>query len=201
MRAACRLLFGGDVKALLAGVLVLAGSRAAIAQDVPDTTGDAGPVIATAISIAATAGSVALGAAGASVHEDARGLGDGLLVAGAASLLVTPALGHLYGEHKLLTPGTIVRAGGAAVVAASVLWFAEIESHVIGDEQQPVVVVLPVLGAVSGLAMVAGGTVFDVVTAGTATARWNREHALTPVPVVISSPSGAVAGVGVTGRF
>ena len=135
------------------------------------------------------------------MRNSSLGLCDSLLVASAASLLITPASGHVYGEHKLLTPGTIVRAGGAVVVTASIVWFAEIESHVIGDEPQPGVVVLPVLGAVGGVATFVGGTVFDLVTAGSATSRWTREHALAPLPIVIKSASGAVAGVGVTGRF
>ena len=188
------------MKALLVGLVVLAVSRVAFAQDVPDGS-EPNPDAATAISIAATAGSVAIGVAGISVRNSSPALCDSLLVASAASLLITPALGHLYGEHTWLTPGTIVRAGGAAVAAASIVWFAKIESHVIGDEPQPGVVVVPVLGAVGGVATFVGGTVFDLVTAGSATARWAREHAVAPVPIVISSPSGAVAGAGFTGRF
>ncbi len=168
---------------------ILALARATHADPARD------PDLASDISIASTAGSIAIGAAGVALYNENSLVGPSLVIGGVASLVVTPAIGHLYGEHRFLTGGSLLRIAGAVAVTGGVIGTFEqlfCESCSIA----PLVV-----GGV-GLLAIVGGTVLDLATARSATAQWNHEHQVELVPIGIPTPSRAtVPGLGIAGRF
>jgi hypothetical protein len=171
-------------------LVMLALARAAHADAARD------PDLASDISIASTAGSIALAGAGIVAWHENSTLGADLVVGSIVSLVVTPAIGHVYGEHRFFTGGTVLRVAG----------FVALTGSAIGVYDQLLCVAecsvgLLVLGGVGALAIV-GGTVIDLATARSSTARWNREHHLELVPMAIPTPSrSAVPGLGIAARF
>jgi len=172
-------------------------------------------VVATEISVGATAGSLALIGAGLAM-SDPRGGGPAMFGVGAVSLLLTPALGHAYGEHTLLTTGTELRGVGlSAMLVGFVIHRVETaDSSFCGTfdngspgantctpQPQPSTNTgLYVLGA--GAALVLTGVVLDIATAGSSTRHWQNEHSLALGPTVVKSSTGSsLAGGSLSGRF
>jgi hypothetical protein len=154
------------------------------------------PDLASDISIASTAGSIALAGAGIAVWNDHSAVGASLVLGAIASLVVTPAIGHVYGEHRFFTGGTILRiAGLAALTGGAIGTFGQLFCE---DNCSSGPLVLAGIGALA----IVGGTVLDLATARSAAARWNREHHVELVPVGIPTPSRAtVPGLGIAARF
>jgi hypothetical protein len=159
-----------------------------------DTARD--PDLASDISIASTAGSIALAGAGIALWNDNSLVGASLVVGGIASLVVTPAIGHIYGEHRFFTGGTILRIAGAAALTGGAI--GTFEQLFCEDNCSSGPLVLAGIGALA----IIGGTVIDLATARSSTARWNHEHHVELVPMAIPTPSRGIApGVGITLRF
>ena len=202
------------LKSLLAVSTLVALSAVASADDADDVVEHRDPSTAIAISAAATTGSFVVMGAGLALADSRDGSAPGvaLFVIGASSLVVTPAMGHLYGEHTLLTGGTIARGvGESAVVLGGIL---ELGSALDGlgclaasdngpnncSSQPRDNTGLYLMGA--GAAVVLAGTIYDIATAGSSTTHWNNEHQLSFAPTAIKATNGStVAGFGLSGRF
>ncbi|HEY1546192.1 MAG TPA: hypothetical protein VGG28_00160 [Kofleriaceae bacterium] len=170
-------------------VLVTGQARTAHADPARD------PDLATDLSIASTAGSIALAGAGIAVWNTNAAVGASLVVGGIASLVVTPAIGHVYGEHRFFTGGTMLRAAGLVMLVVGV---GDTVSELFCDECSSTPLVLAGAGALA----IVGGAVIDLATAHSAAARWNREHGVQIVPMAIPTPScSIVPGIGVAARF
>lgn len=127
---------------------------------------------AVALSLSGTAASTALVVIGFNTASPK------LDIAGLATGLITPSLGEWY-AGRYLTLGLVTRVAGAGIVATSG-----------GD---PGAILL-------GVGIEAAGAVYDVATAGSAAADYNRRHVLV-TPTVLPTPSGPTLGLGVGGSF
>jgi hypothetical protein len=154
------------------------------------------PDLASDISIASTAGSIALAGAGIAVWNENSLVGASLVLGSIASLVVTPAIGHIYGEHRFLTGGTILRiAGVAALTGGAIAAYGQLFCE---DNCSSAPLVLAGVGALA----IVGGTVLDLATAHSSAVRWNREHHIELVPMAIPTPSrSTVPGLGIAIRF
>lgn len=146
------------------------------------------------LSLGGTAASAALVIAGADLHN-----GDVVLF-GLASSLVTPSLGQWYSGQPLTTGMAVRTASGIATVVglAGVLSCSNEFSDTpksCGDG--------PALLLLGGLAGYAGGTIYDIATAGRAAREYNDSHFRVRVsPTVMRTPSGnSTMGVGIGGAF
>ena len=217
------LLCSSRMKALVIATSVLAATSIVDAQ--PSLAGPDDVVIpapepaphsakhAVAISAEGTAASILLIGLGLTLETGNRGstaefIGSMALDGGALSLVVTPSLGHLYGEHRWLTPGFYVRAGGVAVVAAGA--FVELADNVNGlfcsaaEGPCPAANNRGWMIAGAGGAMILAGAIYDIATAGSATDDYNAKHRVSMHfgPTAIRTPNNTtVAGIGFGGSF
>ena len=129
-----------------------------------------------------------------------RRAGEGLMIAGAVTTLVTPSLGDWYaGEY--LTTGVKLRAAGLGVglVGVGVYFAGESKCQQFGDScyggSGPNVSGASVAFAAGG-ALYLAGAIYDVVHAPTA-----ADERFQIVPAVIASAHGPTTGVGIGGRF
>ncbi len=130
--------------------------------------------------------------------------GSSLVKVGIAAMIVGPATGHWYAHE----PGLIGLA--ARSVAAVALYYGLDELRYGGcDLDCPVNDTsgqrnerLGYALTISGLAVFAASTVYDVVLARREVGTWNREHAIAVAPTAIATPSGGTTmGIGIGGRF
>jgi hypothetical protein len=170
-------------------LVLLALARSAHADSARD------PDLASDISIASTLGSIAIGGAGVALYHENSLAGASLVIGGVASLIVTPAIGHIYGEHRFLTGGSLLRIAGAVALTGGVIGtFEQLFCEDCSVE--------PLVAGGIGILAIVGGTVIDLATARSSTARWNREHHLELVPMAIPTPSrSTVPGLGIAARF
>lgn len=116
-----------------------------------------------------------------------------LALAGAVGMLIGPSLGHWY-AGQYVTGGLLIRGAGAALVLGGLVQALDdfgCEGSC-GSEGATL--------ALAGAAVFIGGTLYDLATAGRAAREWNEKH-LDMGPMVVSSVSGPVAGLGVAGSF
>jgi hypothetical protein len=147
------------------------------------------------LSLGGTAASAALVLAGSETNN-----GD-LMLFGLASSLVTPSLGQWYSGQPLTT-GMAIRAASAVVTIAGLGEALGCSSdfsdtpHSCGNG--------PGYMMLGGLIGYAGGTIYDIATAGRAARDYNDAHGLRMrvSPTVMHTPSGAsTMGVGIGGTF
>jgi hypothetical protein len=203
------------MRSLPAATIVLATAATASAQ--PSETPPArtkSPTKALALSAGGTAAGAAVVVAGFAINQTsyepaARYGGEGLALAGAATMLVAPSFGHLYADD-VWTTGLKLRAGGLVAMGTGIALFATdhamTSQECAGDQighcnLVPAGIKLGV--AALGLVAVGVGAGMDIATAPRAARRWNEQHALsfTVAPTVMPTRDGTVAGLGVAGTF
>lgn len=131
------------------------------------------PVVATALSVGGLLGSSALLA----LSEDSFAL----WTAGAAGLLVTPSLGHVYtGDWLRAGVTTGLRAGGAYLIIGAA--FAGLPLN----DSEPDDKTVPAVMSATGLVAFAAGTIYSIWDAPASARRANakrRRVALVPMPI------------------
>jgi len=167
--------------ALSVSILVSVG----VAHADTDTNTDRSPALALGLSLAGTAASTAAIALGEVGHGDT---GEFLAFGGAASLLLTPSLGHFYTGDYFST-GLIIRGAGAGLIG---LAFGCVFRCSAGTAEGMLI---------TGAAGVVIGALVDVGSAANSAREWNAKHALTVAPTAISTATGHAFGVGLGGRF
>jgi hypothetical protein len=186
--AGTRVAMRGGVRFIVVAVVVAVAVSRAAAADPTQPPDDKDPAIAYVLSVGGTLAPFAIGAI-------AYGNGDEnaptrVLVLGGLSMMFLPSAGHWY-AGQAWTWGTTARVAGAATVALLGLYYIACEDcdpHTGGT----------ILG-VTGAALVVGGVVYDIATAGTAVHRWNDQHRGALTPTVVRT--GTCWGVGIGGTF
>jgi len=171
------------VKAL---ALLAALGAVAHAEPDPDTRLS---VIGSAFPIAAIGLGTLVGAAG--TEAPIRDIGGVVAIGGALVGVVTPALGS-FANHRYLTGGMAMRAGGLVVEAIGILRGFNNE---IGecDDAGPCHHSATTYGLLAaGAALYLGGALLDIVEA---------HHAVEVVPTAIKTPSSTAPGLAVALRF
>jgi hypothetical protein len=118
-------------------------------------------------------------------------------VPGVVGLFIGPSVGHWYaGSSNLGGIALRTAAFGIVVVGLSEFYSDSVHDGVSAAELRRN---YRRGGAImfGGLGLFAGSALYDIVTAGNAARRWNREHVLTVAPLVAPSSTGLV----VTGHF
>jgi hypothetical protein len=177
--------------ALVLLLLALAG-RPSLADDAssPVTTSDTkSPGVAAALSIGGTlVGGVWL--AGVAVQDGPSG---DAFIGPAAVLTVGPSLGHVYtGSYGLAAIGVAARVGGYLVTSAGA-GHCEIDPN---DIDGCIRVGRNDALYYSGLALMVGGTLAELVDAPLSAQRYNREHASVSVVPTAAPGSMGLALVG-----
>ncbi len=144
---------------------------------------------ALALSIGGTLAGVGLFAFG--YHSDRPEL----LAGGALTAIVAPSFGHFYaGEY--VTPGGIVRLGGAGLALTGLVIAMTHWSSPNGPPDYAGVL------AVGGGILMASGAIADIAGTPRAVARYNRKHAFSISPSVVSSGGGPSGfGLSIGGSF
>jgi hypothetical protein len=137
-----------------------------------------GPLLLVAAKVAASAGSI----------EASLGLG----LAGFGAIAAGPSAGHWYaGESNL---GMIA----LRTVGVTTAFVGLAMAHCGSGECDPVGSAV----AFSGFAVVAGTTIYDVVTAGDAVRRYNRKsHSLSIAPTLLRNGTDSRVGFSLSGKF
>ncbi len=134
---------------------------------------------------------------------------ESIALAGLGAMYVGPSTGHWY-AHRIGGIGLAVRAGALAAMVygfrkadhqgydcidldAAACEAAENQWH--REEKIGMGVFY------GGFALWLGSSVFDVVMAVRATRDWNREHALTIAPMMMSTPNGRATGLSLQMQF
>jgi hypothetical protein len=162
------------------------------------------PVGATLISAGTTAISLAV------LYAGMRNNDLSLLEVGYGGLMVTPSLGHIYGDPgHVTTEGVVARGVGTGIMMLGALLSVPNDLHAFGcisnsanepcnsDRTGPDIVL-------AGLAVVVAGAVIDIATAGPATQRHNERHraAVSVTPTVMRTADRSMAGgVALGGTF
>jgi hypothetical protein len=179
----------------LALSIALVGLSSGVAAADPEASDQKDPGVAVAMSL------VGLGISTAATVEGIRGSNLTLGFGGLASTLITPSFGEWY-AGELGTAGMALRAGSAALLIGGMS--AEVACGGSGPntcQLQGGMVALGVLGYTAGI-------IYDVATAPRAARRYNARHAatpqpprITPMPTVLTPPSGPVMGLGIGGSL
>lgn len=146
---------------------------------------------ALALSLGGTAASIAVTAVGFSTDNHALG------VVGLGSTLLTPSLGEWY-AGKPLTIGMGIRAASTVAFLAGVAGTCTdvpCENHF--DSAASYLMV-------GGLAGMAGGALYDIVTAKAAAREYNAKHGytLTVAPTAVRTANGqSTMAIGISGTF
>jgi hypothetical protein len=172
----------------LVAAAVLVGSLGAAHAD-PDEPRS--PTVATFLSLGGVVGSGLVMAVGAGMDGSASSV---MVLAGAASLLVTPALGEIY-SGRYLSAGTLTRVAGAGLAAAGVGCALSSINH--GGCGEALFTGMVAVGA----GVFVTGAVLDLALAGTAAEDFNRKHGFAIAPGAIVTPSGSSPTLGLSGRF
>jgi hypothetical protein len=172
---------------------------------------DRSPDTALTISIASTAASAAL--IGSSFAVDQGRRSEGLLVAGAASLIFTPGFGHGYGRGDLATVGLALRASALPVAIASYATLAvtAFDDLCLGTQCTPqprdrgdrVARGLAYSGLGVSAALVIAGTAYDLATVRRETREGNATRRLlrSITPSVVQTQYGMAPALAVAGTF
>ena len=169
---------------LVLAALVLVPS-AARADDAPTYKDPNTAIMLSGFGYAASVGLTIGGAVALANDNGDETFGTALVLAGGASSIVTPSLGHWY-AGDILTPGLGLRVVGAGLATFAI--FSDGDDASIG---------LMLLGG----ALASGGTIYDLVTAGRAAHAYNAKHNLTLMPTVVRTASGSAPAFGLGGRF
>jgi hypothetical protein len=183
----------------------------AIARPASDRPAPRSPRRAIAISALGTMGSLALIGAAAGITAATPGGNGGdpvffLTLAGATGFLIAPSLGHVYGEDRWWTTGAKLRvAGVSAALVGGYSWAASLATAEGDPTTAAKIFGYGGIGVFSvGCALLLGGVIHDIATAGSATERYNRNIglSLSVTPMVIRTASNQnVGGLGLAGRF
>jgi hypothetical protein len=139
-------------------------------------------------------------------YEGTRRAGEGLMIAGAVSTVITPSLGDWYaGEY--FTTGVKLRAAGLGIGLVGLGYYYGSEKScspsLFGSAACEGGTPPDARGAsmvwVVGGALYLSGIVYDVVHAPTAADRANEHFQV--MPAVIPTQHGVVSGVGIGGKF
>jgi hypothetical protein len=148
---------------------------------------------ATAASWGLTIGAGFIGAGDPEASDRALQVRAGLMLTGMAGALIGPGLGHWYGGEGILTRGLALRAGGGAIaLLGTAIAFDQCPLTSASESCTPTAS-LAIVAA--GIALVAAGTIDDIVTAPRSARRHNRRLELAPVATHRS------AGLALGGRF
>ena len=173
------------MKAVLVLALVTATAHAeppSLTPTVPDAVDDKSPAVALALSAGTTLAGIGMMAAGDGNRSA------GLTTAGLVAFAIGPTVGHAYAGH-LFNPGLGVRALGAvAGVAGAVTILACGLDECHGGSADAGVALL-----YGGGALIAAGSLYEIVTAPRAATEHNRRLHLAIVP--------ARGGLGLAGTF
>ncbi|HET7506047.1 MAG TPA: hypothetical protein VFK02_33735 [Kofleriaceae bacterium] len=170
------------------------------------------PAHATTLALEGTSLSLAAAGIGAvlsfgSHGEPARAVGTMVLGLSAASLIITPSLGHRYGTGNARTLGMLVRIGGYAVIGAGGAieirdllhgLFCSDDSECSARNHRGFVVM-----GIGGATMLVGA-IYDIATAQHDTEVAIRHHRaeIQLAPTALRTTDGhTVAGLGLGGRF
>lgn len=176
--------------AILAAVL----ATSAVAHAQPDVAAAApvkSPAVATALSLAGTA--IPLVMIGAALDGDDVNMP--LYVSGMVGTMVGPSFGHWY-AHRPVTVGLLGRGVGAAMVGiggATSLNCLGAGKDCAPDKTGTVIMI-------SGAVLYAGGTIYDIATAGRAAREWNSKQ-VQIAPVLVGSGRPSALGLGISGAF
>jgi hypothetical protein len=151
---------------------------------------------------AGVSGAVAL--AGFLTTPEGEAFNEPVLYTGIGLLAVTPSLGEFYaGQYLTIGMGVRAAATGLAIYTLNSQTKAVIcdtpgANHELAcrsfNENA-----YPLLG-VSAIAFI-GGVWYDVLDAGDAADRYNRDHGFTVAPTTLSGPQGLAPGLVVSGQF
>jgi hypothetical protein len=146
------------------------------------------PDTALQLSIVGTLTAVVVAIPAGDLHNSDWKIGLPLL----AAIEVLPSAGHIYaGDY--VSPGLVGRvAGGGLLVLALADPFHHDGLEIVSDTARTV--------GLGGLALMVGGTIYDVVSARSAARRYNARK-LELAPTAFATANGPVAGVGLGGRF
>jgi hypothetical protein len=184
-----------SVAGLSAAAILLGSLAVAHAEPADADAAYRSPATASLLSIGGFAASGLTMMAGLALDG---GPGGGLIVIGAASLLITPSIGQFY-SGNYLSAGLLTRlAGTAAMALGGYLVIRSFDFDVHDDDSGEAAGSL--LFAGGGIAFLTGA-IIDVTFAGTAAERWNAKHGITVAPTAIATPSGTTAALGLSGRF
>jgi hypothetical protein len=159
---------------------------------------------ATWLAIAGTVIPLGLFAFGARGNNDQEN--ETLMTVGFAGFLVGPSAGHLYATGNLRAPGLLIRSTGVLVgmVGVGVLVAGGLGCIDIGEPPYPPCDDHASEGnAILGVsaAVIVGGAIYDIATAGRATRRANaRRWALAPT-LLRSNTQSPTVGLGFSGAF
>jgi hypothetical protein len=196
-------------KALMVLTLLVGASAAAFGQHVPPdadavTEGRAHHAMllsaeGTALSVGAIAGGLALTQ---STNSIVGAIGAAGVLGGVIGFITTPSWGHVYGESRLWTPGMYTRIAGVGVMLTGlIVQLHDTKLCLDGPCGAQNYTGLGIVG--TGAVTIAGGAIYDIVTAGDATRRFiRRQSALSMVPTAITTPDHrVVGGFGIGGAF
>lgn len=162
------------------------------------------PTTAVALSLGGIAVNVLAITGGIALDERLEGPGEQrfpvFTTAGVVVGVLAPSAGHWY-AGRVITPGLVLRAGGAGVVSVAAIKLFE---TCWGDDDDGCSDAYGYL-VWAGIGVYVAGTAYDLFAAPGAVRRWNRAHGLdgelTIAPTVVRAIDGAQPGLGVSGRF
>jgi hypothetical protein len=162
----------------------------------PTTPEYKSPQTATALAIGASAVGIGGMILGAKMHD---GGDTPIMMLGGLVAILGPSAGHWWAEQRFeLTAGFGIRLIGASIAGigfARAIDFGCKNNVCNAPLQNPQSNAMLGIGA----ATVAVGMIWDIATAGRAAERANARYSVSPT--VVSTPTGATPGLGVTGRF
>lgn len=126
-----------------------------------------------------------------------------LLYTGLGAATIAPSFGEWYAGVPL-TYGMAARVFGAGL--ATLALTTQMKTETCDDATKPNQTCTSLQGAgyaLMGLAAIAfvGGMAYDVDDAPDAVDRWNAVHVTGFMPIVMTTPTGTMAGLGVSGYF
>jgi hypothetical protein len=160
---------------------------------------------ATALALGGTLASIstiALGYYSVATTDPAAGvdIGGGLMVlTGAASLLVTPSLGHFYAGERFTT-GMALRLGGATAAITSLAATRGDCLALCSQTEKTASTRWQVLAA-TGAATFVAGVVWDIATAHGAARDYNRDHGLVFAPTIVREHGESSTSLALNGTF
>lgn len=151
---------------------------------------------------AGVSGAVTL--AGFLTTPEGEAFNEPVLYTGLGMLAITPSLGEFYsGQYLTIGMGIRAAAAGLALYTLNTQTKAVICDEVGATHDLACKSftenAYPLLG-VSAIAFI-GGVWYDVLDAGDAADRYNREHGLTVAPTTMQGPQGLAPGLVVSGQF
>lgn len=183
-------------------ISVVVATGTAHAEPEMATVDGRSPAMAVTLSLAPTLVSAAAFGAGLATKDDDRAAT--LLLSGTAGLVLSPSIGHWYGNGNPFTVGSAIRyAGVGAMMLGLVVAATSGLGETFTSEPDTGLNTGASVLIYGGMGALAVGAVYDIATVHGATERGNARRArrFQLGPTALSTKAGPTMGLGVVGTF